>query len=365
MSSILISAGESSGFLFADLLEREIKKLNPALQVVKFDASCGLGATLGFWEGMKKFWAIHHFVRGTFFSTYRLNPEVVVLIGFPGVNLFLGKKLREVGIPVVYLTPPQVWAWGSFRAKLLRQAANRVFCLFRFEEKLLRSLGVDAIYYGYPLLDSVVSSLSREEVLALLGLEPKTEYIVFLPGSRPSEIEFHQPLFLDIFLRLRRRYPELRGVVVGGTPDLAELEGVICIPRKQRYEVIRYARLALVASGTASAETAILGTPEVVCYHFNQPSRFFARVMVKLRYFSIPNIVANSPIIPEFFEPEEEKLYLTAQRLFRDGVYRQKVCEGLVRVRELLGPSGAMAKIASEILRLTADSRWLCRAEQA
>ncbi|MEO0071445.1 MAG: hypothetical protein ABIK39_05115 [candidate division WOR-3 bacterium] len=350
---ILISAGEVSGFLFADLLEREIKKLNPEVRVVKLDVSYGLGPTLGLWEGARRMFSVGRLLRHHFFYVQQLNPDVLVLIGFPGVNLFLGKKFRKLGIPVVYLAAPQIWAWGSFRVKLLRQAVNRVFCLFLFEERLLRSLGIDAVYYGYPLLDSVKSTLKREEVLSFLGFNSDTKYIVLLPGSRSAETKFHQPLFLRIFNRLKRRYLGLKGVVIGGFGNLAEGQEVIRIPPEKRYEVIRHAHLALVVSGTATAETAILGTPEVASYHFTQPGRFLARLMVKLRYFSIPNIVADSMVIPEFLSPDEERLYQTAQRLFSDEVYREKIRAGLARVKELLGPPGAMAKIAAEILQLT------------
>lgn len=350
---ILISTGEVSGFLFADLLDRELKKLNPDARVMKLDVSYGLGPTLGLWEGTRRMFSVDRLVRRHFFYAQQLNPDVLVLIGFPGVNLFLGKRFRKLGIPVVYLAPPQIWAWGSFRVKLLGQAVNRVFCLFQFEERLLSSLGIDAVYYGYPLLDSVKSTLSKEEVLSFLGFNPGTEYIVLLPGSRSAEIKFHQPLFIRIYNRLQRHNLGLKGVVIGEFGNLAAGQGVIRISPEKRYEVIRHAHLALVVSGTATAETAILGTPEVATYHFTQPSRFLARLMVKLRYFSIPNLVADSMVIPEFFSPDEERLYQTVQRLFFDEVYREKIRAGLTRVKELLGPPGAMAKIAAEILQLT------------
>ncbi len=354
---VLLAAGEKSGFLLGDLLAKEMRKLDPTVAVENIKALRNLTGTLGFCEGVRKGWRIRGVLRDVLTEVKGFRPRVVVLIAFSGVNLFLGKKLRQLGIPVVYLAPPQVWAWGAFRVRLLRQSADRVVCLFKFEEGLLSSIGINAVYYGYPLLDSVRVEFTREQTLSWLGFPPGSEYVVFFPGSRFSEIKFHQPLFTQVFLGLRQRYPTLKGVMVGVNREMmkggreVELIPFPIIGPERRYEVLRYARLAILVSGTATAESAILGTPAIACYHLAQPTRFFAKVLVKVKYFSIPNILLGFSLIPEFLEPRVDEVLPSAYRLLEEQSYREEVRAGLLRVKELLGPPGAMAKIAEEILQ--------------
>lgn len=348
---VLISAGERSGFSLAELLSQELQRQYPGVAVKVFDISPGLGQTLGIWEGLQKSLMARGVWRYACAEVMAWQPDVVVLIAFPGVHLILGQRLRQKGVKVCYLAPPQVWAWGGWRVRLLRSAADRVIALFPFEEKVLRSAGVNVAYHGYPFLDAVVVSRSREEVLGGIGLRSDAEYIAFLPGSRPGEISFHQPLFTRVFQRLQRWYPGIAGVIVGGEAGLLPT-GMYRVTSDRRYDVIKYARLAAVVSGTATAETAILGTPMVVLYHLAQPGRFLARLFVRVRFFGLPNLVLNRPVVPELLEPDEAILNRIIIRLLRDSGYQEVMKKGLRVVRERLGPSGALVRIAADIFCL-------------
>ncbi|MGQ9678022.1 MAG: hypothetical protein ACUVUD_01915, partial [bacterium] len=244
---------------------------------------------------------------------------------------------------VIYLAPPQVWAWGRFRVKILRRVAGRCICLFPFEQEFFRRAKIAADYWGYPLFDTVAARYSESETRARLEFPAGTEYIAFLPGSRVDEIRYHQPLFIKVFGHLRIRYPNIRGVIVGGA-EARLPEGMVRVTPAMRYETIRYARLAVLVSGTVTAETALLGTPMVVCYHLSPPSRFLARMFVRLKCFSIPNLILKEKVVPELFEPDETKLKKIILHLLRDENFRMRLLYQLGRVKDLLGPAGAMTK---------------------
>ncbi|GEM_PF-589771 len=346
---VLIAAGEKSSFILAEMLQGEVKRLNPRVEIKVFDISAAVGSTLGFWEGMRKFRRLKRVLVAASTVIKEFCPDVFVPIAFPGVNIILSWMVRRKGVRVVYLAPPQLWAWGRFRVKILPHCADKFICLFGFEKEFYRRAKLNATYFGYPFLDSVVVRRSEAETRALLGFSPETKYIAFLPGSRIDEIRFHQPLFIKLFCRLRRWDPRLKGVIVGGE-DTVFPEGMVRVAPEHRYETIRYARVAVVVSGTATAETALLGTPMVVTYHFDQPGRFFARMFVRVKFFSIPNLVLNRSVVPELFEPDEAGLNRIVLRLLKDEEYRTQMMVNLKQVEKLLGPRGAMAQIARAVL---------------
>lgn len=351
MVKLLIAAGERSGLLLGELLSQEVQRLNPLAEIALLDISRKIGTIFGFWEGAQRILQARKVFSTALKEIKRFSPDVFVPIAFPGVNLVLGKMAKDRGIKVVYLAPPQVWAWGRFRVKILRRIADRCICLFPFEQEFFRRVKIAARYFGYPLFDSVVVRYSESEIRTLLKFPPGTEYITFLPGSRVNEIRYHQPLFIKVFAHIRKRYPDLKGVIVGGE-EAKFPEGMVQVTPEIRYETIRYARLAVVVSGTVTAETALLQTPMVVCYHFSPPSRFLARMFVRLKWFSIPNLVLKDKIVPELLEPDEAGLRRNIVRLLEDEFERTQMLRQLKRVKELLGPLGAMTKIAQAVLRV-------------
>jgi lipid-A-disaccharide synthase len=353
----VVSAGEASGRVVLELFRQGMARLDPTCEVVSLAETDELGPVFGFAEGLRS-GAIWRGVLGRAEEAIvRLAPDAVVLISFSGLHLPLGRRLRQRRIPVLYLGPPQVWAWGGWRKRRLRKAADKVVCLFRFEEEMLRRAGVDAVHYGYPLMDGVVSRLSREQTLARLGLGPSERYVVFLPGSRPAEIAYHEPLFRAAFEQLSRQERGMRGVMVmaeEGRSQNSEVrsqkaevtEGGMVAIREDRYDVMRHAECACAVSGTVTAELAILGVPMVVCYHLPWLSRVLARVLVRIPHFALPNILARTRLVPEVLEPEPRDLARMLFPLMRDSEERRSQVAGLARVRAELGPPGAMARVA-------------------
>ena len=365
---ILVSAGEASGRVMLEQLRLEMARLEPACEVVSLAGTAELGPVFGFAEGLRSGGRMHAVLSRAEKAVARLAPDAVVLVSFSGLHVPLGRRLRRRGVPVLYLGPPQVWAWGGWRKRKLRKAADVVVCLFRFEEGLLRRAGVNAVYLGYPLLDGVVSSLSREQTLAKLGLGPSEHYVVFLPGSRPAEIAYHEPLFRAVFGQLSKQERGIRGVMVsmdesrgqksGGRGQKAEAtEGGVVVVSQDRYDVMRHADCACAVSGTVTAELALLGVPMVVCYHLSWLSRVLARALVRTPHFALPNILAGTRLVPEMLEPEPQALAQTLIPLMRDSDERRGQLSGLARVAAELGPPGATERVCVLARELAAARR--------
>jgi len=342
-----------------DRFRSEMARLDPACEVIDMGVAAALDGVFGFTEGMRAGQRLRGVLERAEASAARLAPDLAVLVSFSGLHLPLGRRLRRRGVPVLYLGPPQVWAWGGWRKRRLRQAADAVVCLFRFEEEMLRRAGVNAVYCGYPLSDGVVSTLSRAETLKMLGFWANDRYVVFLPGSRPAERAYHVPLFESVYKRLRKLVPDIKGAMVtaedssckmqGGRYRMRGQEAVGALPSvsHDRYDVMRHADCACAVSGTVTAELALLGVPMVVCYHLPWLSRVLAQALVRLPYFALPNILAGTLLVPETLEPEPESLALLLTPLLRDSEERREQVAGLARVAAELGPQGAMARICA------------------
>ena len=365
---IVVSAGEASGRAMLNLFRVEMAKSDAACEVVSLQETAELESVFGFAEGLRAGPRLGGVLGRAEEAAMRLDPDAAVLISFSGLHLPFGRRLRRRRVPVLYLGPPQVWAWGGWRKRRMRKAADKVVCLFRFEEELLRRAGVNAFYFGYPLLDGVVSRLSREQMLEKLGLGPNDRYVVFLPGSRTAEITYHQPLFMEVLAKLRLLVGDVRGVMVmvdegrgqkleARSQKLDVAGSGMVVVRENRYDVMRHAECACAVSGTVTAELALLGVPMVVCYHLAWLSRVLARVLVHTPHFALPNVLAGTLLVHEVLEPDAPALAQMLEPLMSDSVERRRQLEGLALVAAELGPPGAMARVCELTRELAASGR--------
>lgn len=351
-----------------DQFRLEMARLDPACEVISLQGTAELGPVFGFVEGLRNGPRLRGVLSRAEASIVKLDPDVAVLVSFSGLHIPLGRRLRRRGVPVLYLGPPQVWAWGGWRKRRLRKAADKVVCLFRFEEEMLRRSGVDASYFGYPLLDGAVSRLNRTQTLEKLGLGPSERYVVFLPGSRPAETVYHEPLFRAVFECLCKQEYNMRGVMVstdesrrqkseGRSQKAGATEGGLGVIFEDRYDVMRHADCACAVSGTVTAELALLGVPMVVCYHLPWLSRMLARALVRIPHFALPNVLGGTRLVPEMLEPEPEVLVRALAPLLTDSEERRRQLEGLARIAAGLGPPGAMQRVGMLVRELSAGGR--------
>lgn len=288
------------------------------------------------------------------------RPSLFVPVDFPGLNLILARRARRAGIPVVYFISPQIWAWGAGRLVAIRASVRRMLVLFDFEERLYKDAGVPVTLVGHPLVEQVAQVPDRVEARRELGLDPRDSVLVLMPGSRPGEIQRLLPPMLEVARRLAASLPNLK-VLVRLAPSLAiaPVEAAVVRAGLEARVIgggdprpVRAADLALVAAGTATLETALLGTPMVVLYRVSWLTYVIARRLVAIPSIVLVNLVAGRPIVPEFIQ---EKLRIDdvereARRLLTDTAARRGQLAELARVRERLGGHGAAARAAGAIL---------------
>jgi lipid-A-disaccharide synthase len=375
---ILVSAGEASGDLYASQLVAALRKLHPdadffgctgprmRAQGVREVVDAGNLAVVGLVE------VVHHIPRiyGEFRKLVRAaeqeRPDLAILTDSPDFNLRVAKKLKRLGIPVIYLIAPQVWAWRESRVKQMRRDLARVLCIFPFEEAWFKKHGVAATYIGHPLTWTVRANLSKPEFLAKHGLDGTKPIVALLPGSRVGEVSRHLPAVVDASKRIRERSGAT--IILAAPLQFSRKAGAsffqeriggnsIKVIEGETSDALAYADLALAASGTVTVEAAIAGTPMVTFYKVTGLSWALGRFLVRVPYYSMVNLVAGRKIVPELMQQEAtgEKLAEEAIRLLEDGAARDAMKHALAEVAAKLAspehPMDCAARIVSEYLR--------------
>ena len=362
--NLLLSAGEASGDLHGARLLASLEALRPGVRafgmggarlveaglepVVRREALSVVGIT----EVLEKLPGIRRALRALETAAAERRPEAAVLIDFPDFHALLARRLSRLSVPLVYYVSPQVWAWRRGRARTIARRARRIVTLFPFETEIYRRLGADAECAGHPLVEEVAEDLAR-----LSPLPPKRRRrLVLLPGSRPGEVARHWPILREAASRLARRF-EL-DVFAGRAPGLPDglferaAEEGIAVTDTGLHPLLSSADLAFVASGTATLDAALCGTPMVVVYRTSALSHAIARALVRLPWIALVNIVAGEPVVPELIQGS-----LTAGALERAGAEllsspekAEAMRRGLARVARELGPPGASRRAAELVL---------------
>jgi lipid-A-disaccharide synthase len=362
--NLLISAGEASGDQLAARLLAALRRVQPdvtafgmgggrleAAGMERVVASESL-SVVGVSEVFGKLPLLRRGLSRLAAEARRRQPDAAILVDFPDFHGLLARRLRRIGVPLVYYVPPQVWAWRRGRARAIARRARRIVTLFPFEAELFRSLGADAVWAGHPLVDDV-----REGLSAPSPLPPKTRRrLVLLPGSRDAEVARHWPAMAEAAERLSRRL-DLETVAVRA-PHLPESLFPAAAPRGIRvvsggfHPILASADLALVASGTATLEAALCGAPIVVVYRMSAATYAVARALVRLPRISLVNIVAGEEVVPELLQDRVTAgdLEREAEAILRSPERAAAMRAGLARVASALGPPGASDRAAEQIL---------------
>jgi len=367
----MIIAGETSGDLHGGMLVKELKKIDPGLEIY------GIGGDRMESAGMELIYHIREFsfmgfvevlghlpfIRSVFKKLEELliarKPDIVVLIDYPGFNLRFAKIARKAGVEVVYYISPQVWAWGKKRVRSIKRLVKKMLVILPFEEKFYQRLKVPAKYVGNPLRDAVRHSLTKEEFCRQHGLNPEKHLIGLLPGSRRQEVERILPVMLQACQLLYNTDQNIQ-FVLGVAPHIdrqyieSQLERYafnVALIENQTYDLMSHSRLALVASGTATLETGICGTPMIILYKTNPLSYIIGRSLVNLPFIGLVNLVAGKKVVPEFLQWEARPgaIFLMARMLMDDGPPRQAVINELSLIPQILGEPGAARRAAAEV----------------
>lgn len=371
---ILIVAGEASGDLHAASVVQELLRRAPQLTVegiggdrlrqagVHLHAYAGDLAVVGLVEVAYKFPALWRAYRSMVRLLRQRPPDLLMLVDFPDFNLLLARRAYRLGIPVLYFISPQVWAWRTGRVRSIARYVRRLLVIFPFEEAFYRRRGVEALYVGHPLLDRLSPSPSRHEARRRLELEQTATVVGLLPGSRMGELAKHLPLLLMAARQLLITRPDLRVIVAAaeGLPldligsSLKQEASSARVVQGRTHEVMAASDLILVASGTATLEAAIIGTPMVIVYRLAFVSWLVGRLLIRVPYIGMVNLVAGKGIVPELiqFEATPDRIAEEARRLLESPDRRRAMQEQLHEVRDRLGPPGAVSRAADAILEL-------------
>ena len=292
------------------------------------------------------------------------RPDVAVLIDFPDFNLRLAQKLHTIGVPVVYFVSPQLWAWKQRRIWRVKKFVDRMLVIFPFEKDYYRQRGVTAEYVGHPLADLPLPQIPREEFARRHGLDSAKPWIALLPGSRTKELLLNLPVMLQSAERLGGRYEYLVPVASTLSRDWVAQQtrgaGVHLVDDARA--ALLHARAAVVASGTATVEAALIGAPFVVVYRVSGLSYAIGRRLVKVKNFAMPNLIAGREIVPELIQSNftAENVIRELQALIPEGDRRADMIRNLAEVgrslrrreeHELAGQT-AIARAASEIAEI-------------
>jgi len=372
---VMIVAGEASGDLHGSQLVRSLKSLQPDLEI------CGMGgqemaaagmelicdisdlAVMGIVEVVSRLGDIRKAMRRLEQRWQQQRPALLILIDYPGFNLMLATKAKKLGIPVMYYISPKVWAWGRRRIKKIRRLVDCMAVILPFEKDFYRKNGVDVEFVGNPLLDSVKKDITKEQFLAMHDIDPVTTVVGILPGSRKQEIVKMLPVFVSAAKRLRlqeRKIVFLLALAPGlSRADLADnglLDDALDIRviGEGRYDLMASCDVVMAASGTVTLELAILNVPMVVAYRVAPVTFFFGRLLVKVPFFSLVNLVAGKKVVVELLQQEAspEKISEELQRLLDDQNAYAAMKKRLEKVTGQLGEPGASTRTARLALEL-------------
>jgi lipid-A-disaccharide synthase len=372
---VMLSAGETSGDLHGEGLCRAIRRLDPHVRLT------GMGGPRMAGAGMEVLADLtaHAVVGGSevfarlprLFRAFRVlrarlgeeRPRALVLIDFPEFNLVLARRARRAGVPVVYFIPPQVWAWRRGRVRTLRRLVSRVLAVLPFERALYDAARVPVSFVGHPLLDVVPLGLTREVARGRLGIGLGEPVLALLPGSRREEVARLLPLMAQAAAGLERAGAAKRTLLAlapsiarGAAESLLRAAGSgaerVEIVENATYDVLAAADAALVCSGTATLEAALLGTPMVVCYRISFPTAAIASLLVRARWVSLPNNILGRAVVPELvqYRLTLTRLEAAALTLLRDAEAREAQRAAFAELRQVLGEPGVAERAARAVL---------------
>ncbi|MEQ8820935.1 MAG: lipid-A-disaccharide synthase [Sumerlaeia bacterium] len=374
---LFIIAGENSGDIHGSNLIKALRKLYP-----NFDAR-GLGgpnlekagvvlqrnivkdlAIIGFVAVLANIRKIRRLFYATVDHLREWQPDALILVDYPGFNIRIAEKAKQLGIPVIWYISPQIWAWHKSRLYTLAKLVDKMLVVFPFEVGLYREENVDVEHVGHPLFDLIKVERSREEIFEEFGLDPSRPLITLVPGSRKKEVTQFLSIMLEGTRRYREQDPTAQFVIVRAStidPEMIDaivakmdLEDPPVVVDRLRYHVREYSDFSWVKSGTSTLEAAILGRPMLIVYRVNYSTWTIGKHLFTIGHIGLPNIVAGDRIVPELLQDE-----FTAQNLADKTYYYmtdreayERMEADLLRVKNKLGGPGASKNAARAVLEV-------------
>jgi lipid-A-disaccharide synthase len=370
---LLLSAGEASGDMYA-------ARLAQALQARQNVQIFGMGgaqmqsagvelvmhydevSVVGITEIVKHLPSLLKAMDRMVAEAEKRKPALAILTDFPGFHLRLARKLQPKGIRNVYYICPQFWAWRPWRANLIRRRFEKALCIFPFEKDFFTKAGVSTEFIGHPLVGTVCATKDRKQFCEAYSLARARPVVAVLPGSRSAELAHHLPVLREACARIHARIPAQFVVAAAHAKDIPVLKtgwphGLkLSVVEGETYNALAAADAAIVSSGTATVEAALLDAPMVVVYRVSPLTATLAKPLVRTPYFAMVNLIAEREVVPELVQDNftPDRVADAILRLLQDPNARRTLRTGLAEVRKRLGPPGAVDRAADAIISLVA-----------
>jgi lipid-A-disaccharide synthase len=368
---LLLSAGEASGDMYAARLATALKERldvelfgmgGPQMRAagVEIITDYSEVAVVGITEIVKHLPSLMQAMDRLVMAAEKRRPGLAILTDFPGFHLRLARKLKPRGIRNVYYICPQFWAWRPWRANLVRRRFAKALCIFPFEEKFFSDAGVPTKFIGHPLVGAVQATKDRKQFCVEQNLDASRSIVTLLPGSRAGELVHHLPVLREACAQINRKVPAQFVIAAAHAQDVEGLKAgwptgtVVRVVEGETYNALAAANAAIVSSGTATVEAALLNVPMVVIYRVSPLTAALAKPLVRTPYFAMVNLIAEKKVAPELVQDEftPERVAHETLQLLQEPNERETQRRGLEEVRKRLGPPGAVERAADEIASL-------------
>jgi lipid-A-disaccharide synthase len=367
--TVMIVAGEASGDMHGASLVREMLRIDPSLNFygiggnrmqdagVKLLVNAAQTAVVGLTEVISKFGTLFRIIRQVKKSLDEMKPELVILIDYPDFNLnFVAPAAKKRNIKIFYYISPQVWAWRKSRINKIKRLVDKMAVILPFEVDTYAAKGFAVDYVGHPLLDLVKPSYSRQESRKIFNLDESKTTIGLLPGSRQSEVIKLLPEMLRAAEILAQKIQNVQFILpLADTLEEKTVDDIVSgftikvkVISGQTYDAVSCCDLAIVASGTATLETALLGVPMIIIYKISPLSYFIGKMIVNVKNIGLANIVAGKTVVPELIQEDASgnRIAAEAMDILTDAERKQEMIKELAAIRSKLGNPGAARKTA-------------------
>ena len=390
MNTVMIIAGESSGELYGSLLAKELKRQWPDLHIVGVGGSrmseagveliARTSDAFGLMEAVSSLRSIKSAFSSAVSALKTYKPGVLVLIDYPDFNFKVGKIAKSLGIKILYYVSPQVWAWRKGRIKKIAGFVDRMAVILPFEEELYRAAGVMCEFVGHPILEEIgevyekagngqiTDAQLRASFKAALGLDPNKPVLSLLPGSRPSELTRHMPLMVEVVrafksdpeLYPRKDYqfcmplaPNTDETNYGRLLEVLRQEGVV-VNKGESVRTVAASDMAVVASGTATLQTALLEVPMVVIYKLSALSYHLGKRILDVKHISLVNILSGSEVVKELIQDRAnpQEIMEELKRIAFDPLYRDNMVLRYKKMKEPFSGKSTSKRVAEMVMEL-------------
>lgn len=369
MKTVMIVAGESSGEMYGALLAKALKSLWPDIRLIGMggermrDAGvemlAGISSALGLAEVVTSLGNIRDAFSRASMAIKEASPDVVVLIDYPDFNFRLARVAKRCGLKVLYYVSPQIWAWRKGRIRTMSEISDIVAVVLPFEEEIYKKAAIPCEFVGHPAMEEIEQLEDGSQNPAFRKPQPPIgePVIALLPGSRPNELKSLLPVYIDLVRLLKGNYrfimplaPNINAERFGACLGRLKSEGVACVSG-DAIGVLASSDAAVIASGTATLQAALLGIPMVVVYKLSLLTYLLGRAILDVKYISLVNILAGRRIVPELIQKSANAQGIAEElkKIMRDDIYRANMVSSLEKIRKLFSGKEPSLRVAEMV----------------